>query len=386
MTHPTTRPVTPGPALPDDSPALARRAQRVPLPLLADVAGYVPCMTDVSADTDAHAYWIQLFRDHFAMLRRGLVEQAAALSWTEAKARDRGQAAEDDFFAYLDAVTRDPAAYGRLDILSICWAREDALERAGIVDAYVVPKRDENESALALLPGLLAEQDALNPEARFAAVVRGVFAGNIFDLGAKETIAMFEKGEMDFAAVRAKLKPRPWRVDGFDALAARFPAAETSPYRCAVLFVDNAGPDVLLGMLPFARELLRRGTGVILTSNTRPSLNDITHDALVVLVEQVAESDETIADALADGRLELVPSGNDAPLIDLSAVSPELAEACERRGVDFVVLEGMGRSLESNWHAKFTCDVLKVCMIKDLGVARSIDAELYDLILKFEPA
>lgn len=30
----------------------------------------------------------------------------------------------------------------------------------------------------------------------------------------------------------------------------------------AVIFVDNSGADIILGILPFARELLRRGTQV----------------------------------------------------------------------------------------------------------------------------
>lgn len=34
------------------------------------------------------------------------------------------------------------------------------------------------------------------------------------------------------------------------------------PYKRALLFVDNSGADVVLGMLPLARELLRRGTEV----------------------------------------------------------------------------------------------------------------------------
>lgn len=34
------------------------------------------------------------------------------------------------------------------------------------------------------------------------------------------------------------------------------------PYRRALLFVDNSGADIALGMLPLARELLRRGTEV----------------------------------------------------------------------------------------------------------------------------
>lgn len=36
------------------------------------------------------------------------------------------------------------------------------------------------------------------------------------------------------------------------------------PHKRALLFVDNSGADVVLGMLPLARELLRRGTEVSL--------------------------------------------------------------------------------------------------------------------------
>jgi hypothetical protein len=48
-------------------------------------------------------------------------------------------------------------------------------------------------------------------------------------------------------------------VDDLDAVLDRFRA---QPYRKALLFVDNAGADVLLGMLPFARELTKLGTQV----------------------------------------------------------------------------------------------------------------------------
>lgn len=33
-------------------------------------------------------------------------------------------------------------------------------------------------------------------------------------------------------------------------------------YFQAIIFVDNSGADIILGILPFARELLRRGTEV----------------------------------------------------------------------------------------------------------------------------
>ncbi|MEM8783393.1 MAG: ARMT1-like domain-containing protein [Planctomycetota bacterium] len=375
-----------GPALPTDSLALARRAQRVTFPRLADPSGYRPGLTNLTRDAEARGYWLGMFRSHAGGMCRGWMAEAAERGISEEKANAQRAEAQAEFGAYLDRVQADPAAFGQLDILSLCWAREDALERAGIVDAYAIPKRQENERALPLLPALLAELDAMPEAERFAAAWRGVLAGNIFDLGAKETIAMFESGQIDFEAVRAKLKPRPWRFDDFEALAERFDAKRHPAYRCACLFVDNAGPDVLLGMLPLARELLRRGTGVILTANTRPSLNDVTHDELVALLDRVTEHDAPLREALADGRLECVPSGNDAPLIDLLAVSPELADAVTRRGVDLVVLEGMGRSVESNFHAGLTCDAVKVCMVKDAGVARELDAEVFDLVLKFEPA
>ncbi|MEM1027201.1 MAG: ARMT1-like domain-containing protein [Planctomycetota bacterium] len=374
------------PALPADSPALARRAERVPFPLLADPANYVASITDVSGDAEANAYWLKLFREHFQTLRAGWFAEAMERGLDADEAKRRADLAQADFYAYLDTLDANPHAYGRLDVLSICWAREDALERSGIYDAYAIPKREENERAVALLPALLAELDALNEDARFEVIWRGVFAGNIFDLGARETMAMFEAGEVRFDDVRAKLKPRPWRFDGLDALVERFDTERHEPHRCACLFVDNAGPDVTLGMLPLARELLRRGTGVILTANTRPSLNDVTHDELLVLLDRICEFDAPLREALADGRLECIPSGNDAPLIDLLAVSTELAEAATRRGVDFVVLEGMGRSVESNFDARLTCDAVKVCMIKDAGVSRELGTELFDLVLKYEPA
>ena len=150
------------------------------------------------------------------------------------------------------------------------------------------------------------------------------------------------------------------------------------------MFVDNAGCDVILGMIPLARQLLRRGTQVLLTANTSPSLNDVTHDELAVLIDRIARQDATIRDALADGRLELVPSGNNVPLIDLAKVSPRLAEAVVRRRIDLIILEGMGRAIESNLDATFNCDTVKLAMIKDPGVAGMLGGELYDLVFRFD--
>lgn len=58
-----------------------------------------------------------------------------------------------------------------------------------------------------------------------------------------------------------------YQVDDFDILKERMFGSggkKPPPHKRALLFVDNSGADVVLGMLPFARELLRRGTEVCL--------------------------------------------------------------------------------------------------------------------------
>ena len=37
---------------------------------------------------------------------------------------------------------------------------------------------------------------------------------------------------------------------------------EVGPHKCAAIFIDNSGVDVILGILPFAEHLLSRGTEV----------------------------------------------------------------------------------------------------------------------------
>lgn len=55
-------------------------------------------------------------------------------------------------------------------------------------------------------------------------------------------------------------------MDDFDLFEKRMLASKEEkpprPHKRALLFVDNSGADIVLGMLPLARELLRRGTEV----------------------------------------------------------------------------------------------------------------------------
>lgn len=357
-------------------------ASTLPLGLLANSDEYVACGVDLGSDAGRRAYWLELFRDHFPRLMQEAVREAASRHEDELAVRDRCATATGVFLAYLDEVDEDPTRYGRLDILAICERRERVLRRFGFEDAYRLAKAKENDAAMALLPGVLAELDALSPDERAVRLIEGVFAGNIFDLGVKATLDLFDAGEVDFHATRGRLKPRPWLVDDLDRWLIRW--RQEPHHRCAVLFVDNAGTDIVLGMIPFVRSLLLRGTAVILAANTTASLNDITHADLTVLVDGVAQWDPVIGQALRQDQLELVPSGNGTPLIDLSACSRQLVDAVGRRGVDLVVLEGMGRALESNFETHFTCDALKIAMIKDEGVASVYGGQVFDLVFRFE--
>jgi len=54
--------------------------------------------------------------------------------------------------------------------------------------------------------------------------------------------------------------------------------------------------------------------------------------------------------------------------------------------VDLVVLEGMGRAIHTNYHASFTCDTLKIAMIKNTRLAQTLfNGNAFDSVCRFEP-
>lgn len=49
------------------------------------------------------------------------------------------------------------------------------------------------------------------------------------------------------------------------------------------------GADIVLGMLPLAREFLRSGVEVVLCANSLPAINDVTAQELRELIERIAD-------------------------------------------------------------------------------------------------
>ena len=174
-------------------------------------------------------------------------------------------------------------------------------------------KQLENEAALLLLPDHLAELDGLSWNERQETAAKNLLAGNVFDWGAKEAAALMQVPGFGFQQALDSLQSRivihsiftlhsyttkkkekiifiknqycfyhhyhqvvlssskcsiylddaerPWFIDHVQDWLARL---QEGPYRCAAIFVDNSGLDVILGVLPFARELLNHGTKVSL--------------------------------------------------------------------------------------------------------------------------
>lgn len=347
-----------------------------PFVKLADPSRYVACSWDMRTDHEARAYWIPFFKKHVETILQlgvaGLVARGVPPVDADRQAAD----CLHEFRATFDAYAADPNRPGRVTILTLDEWRDALLRKHGFIDPFADLKRRENEAALSLLPRVVAEIDSHAPgEDQVSAVVRGVFAGNIFDMGASATAASILQGKLDFFATRDRLPSRPWLVDDFDALLAAL--TRPRPYRKAVFFIDNAGSDFVLGAVPMMRWLARQGTSVVLAANERPTLNDMTvHD-----VREWWPKLAAVEPSLAGLPIQIVSTGTGEPLIDLLAVSDELNAAAQ--DADLVIIEGMGRAIESNLDARFSCDALNIGMIKDAMIAKVHRGKLYDVVLRF---
>ncbi|GLJ23706.1 hypothetical protein SUGI_0449170 [Cryptomeria japonica] len=282
----------------------------------------------------------------------------------------------------LDELEADPESHGGPpDCLLLCRLREQCLRELGFRDIFKKVKDEENTKALTLFEKVVQVMDDIEDGGkRLENLIRGIFAGNIFDLGAAQLAEVFAKDGISFLASCENLLPRPWVIDDLEAFKLSW---MRKSWRKAVIFVDNSGADIVLGILPFARELLRRGTQVILAANDLPSINDITYTELVEIismVKEVKDGKEYILGVDANNLL-VVNSGSDLPVIDLSYVSPELAYVAN--DADLVILEGMGRAIETNLYAQFKCDSVKLGMVKHPEVAEFLGGRLYDCVIKY---
>lgn len=340
---------------------------------------YLVSEWNIGADPRDRAYWVGLF-EKFPQWIEPMLREDPAQAGPDFDVR--WPAFRRDYQSELQRIAEQAASGQRLSTIDLTRFRNRWLIRYDWPDPYRKIKSRENAIASELYPEVVRQIDATSPADRWGRLLRGLFAGNMFDLGSPVTLEMYERGEIDFAAVMEQVPPRPWFIDHADELATRLKPPVR--YTQALVFVDNAGSDIVLGVLPVAREMARAGIRVVLAANDGPALNDITIGELPPLLAALAQHDAVMADLRERGRIACVGSGGDTPLIDLSSVSEDCNAEAARS--DLIVLEGMGRAVESNWDQRFKCDVWRVAMLKDESVVRHHGARLFDAVCRFDPA
>ena len=341
---------------------------------LADPQLYHACDWDLKRDAAARAYWVGAFLEHLESLVARIQEE-----YSEATA-ERIAAFRDDYASSMRAYQATPQRFERIDVLQMTRRRRELLLQWEFPDPYRAVKRRENDTALRLLPKLLRELDALEPQAVFERLAAGLLAGNVFDLGSVAILRRYPHGISEFRQTLDTLPGRPWFIDDAGVFRERWQGG--GAYRHVAFFVDNAGSDIVLGGLPLVRWMLQKGARVTLAANSQPALNDVIAPELENLLDPAARHDELLTSARGSGALRVVASGGTTPLLDLTDLSAECA--LETQDADLIVLHGSGRALESNYRAQFTCDTLRTAVIKDAAVAGRLGATLFDCVFQLQ--
>uniref|UniRef100_A0A8C0J1C9 4'-phosphopantetheine phosphatase n=1 Tax=Chelonoidis abingdonii TaxID=106734 RepID=A0A8C0J1C9_CHEAB len=329
----------------------------VNLPLLKDPSTYIPDTVDLTDDAMARKYWLTCFEEALD----GVVKRAMASQPDSIDAAERAEKFRQKYWNKLQTLRQQPFAYGTLTVRSLLDTREHCLNEFSFPDPYSKVKQKENGIALKCFPSVIESLDSLGWEERQFALVKGLLAGNVFDWGAKA---------------------RPWLEDSYSEWIQRL--KEGPPHKCALIFADNSGIDIILGVFPFVRELLSRGSEVILACNSGPALNDVTYSESLIVTERIAAMDPIIQSALMEERLLLVQTGSSSPCLDLSRLDKGLALLVRERKTDLVIIEGMGRAIHTNYYAALQCESLKLAVIKNSWLADRLGGKIFSVIFKYE--
>lgn len=324
--------------------------------------------------TPTELSWIDLFLNSIPSFRK-----RAESDGTVADANVKAEKFAQRYSEILEDLKKDPESHGGPpDCVLLCRLREQVLRELGFRDIFKKVKDEENAKAISLFENVVHLNDAIEDESkRLENLVRGIFAGNIFDLGSAQLAEVFSKDGMSFLASCQNLVPRPWVIDDLDSFKLKW---TRKSWKKVIIFVDNSGADIILGILPFARELLRCGSQVVLAANDLPSINDVTYPELIEIIAKLKDENGQLV-GVDTSNLLIANSGNDLPVIDLTRISQELAYLAS--DADLVILEGMGRGIETNLYAQFKCDSLKIGMVKHPEVAQFLGGRLYDCVFKY---
>ena len=227
---------------------------------LANPTNYIVSAWNLADDPDTSAYWLNLFATFPDRFEKPLCEDGIAGDHFET----RWRTFRSEYDEGMRAIKAD--ADNRMDLrtIDLCRFRQKMLNKHGFHDPYLNVKTRENKIAAAIYPKVIKRIDRTDPDNRWDLLLRGMLAGNMFDLGCPETIDMYNNGQLDFFKTFEQIPDRPWFVDDADAFIGRLQNGVR--WKQVLFFVDNAGTDIVLGVIPVAREMARAGIRVVLAA------------------------------------------------------------------------------------------------------------------------
>jgi type II pantothenate kinase len=356
---------------------------------------YLPGLWDFERDPAARSTWAERLRAHLAdTLRHARAAEGAETT----QHLERVAARWEDVIERLADLDRDPPGRTVLELVTV----RDALfrgetgsasggtdpdEPAGSIDPFARLKATSNAWALAHYSEVVRSnglpRDGHVDAARIERGLRGMLAGNVLDVASAEVAEAARGGGAALELLAERVRERPLAVDGREAFAALLSGLRAQQAAPAVLlFVDNAGMDFVLGVLPFARELMGSGFRVALAANERAALNDVTAIEARVLVADAARADAVLAHFVEAGVLRVLSTGTSSPGIDLRSVS----EAVNREPCALAVFVGQGRAVETTWLAQLSCPSVRVATLKSPLVAARLGLEAFDTIVDVREA
>ncbi|XP_055600819.1 4'-phosphopantetheine phosphatase [Uranotaenia lowii] len=346
--------------------------------LLQDYDSYCPDTLDLTTDAEAREYWFACF----VRLVAKFEQQAAKSQKSDPTSTERAAKFRKHYLDQLEALKNGDTSLNHvLSIRVLLELNESSLRAYGFDDPWKEQKKIENDASIRQLSARLQQIDELKgSNDKWIEIVKGVLAGNMFDWGA-QAVSQILESDSNFGLHEAleRIQKRPWLVDCLDEWIVRM---QNSSHKCATIFTDNSGIDIVLGIIPLARELLLRKTKVYLCANTQPALNDITYRELQEVVKKCCAECNVLNEAFNTGMLEILGNEQNGPCLDFRDITPEL---CEMINVsDLIIIVGMARALHTNLNAKFSCEALKLAVVKNEWLAKRLGGETFSVICKYE--
>ncbi|GMP64502.1 hypothetical protein CsSME_00025747 [Camellia sinensis var. sinensis] len=135
--------------------------------------------------TPTELAWIDLFLNSIPSFRK-----RAESDETVPDAHIKAEKFAQRYTEILEDFKKDPESHGGPpDCILLCRIRDQILREVGFRDIFKKVKDEENTKAISLFEDVVRLNDAIEDGAkRVENLVRGIFAGNIFDLGSAQVV------------------------------------------------------------------------------------------------------------------------------------------------------------------------------------------------------